>query len=31
MAHEGVPLVVIQRQLGHAKSRHHERLPTGHR
>jgi len=32
MAHEGVSLVVIQRQLGqHAKSRDHLDLPPGHR
>ena len=31
MAHEGVPLVVIQRQLGHSKSRDHFDLPPGDR
>jgi integrase len=31
MAREGVPLVVIQRQLGHSNPRHHLCLPPGHR
>ena len=31
MAREGVPLIVIQRQLGHNKPRHHLRLPARHR
>ena len=31
MAREGVPLIVIQRQLGHRKPRHHLRLPARHR
>ncbi|MDA8069489.1 MAG: site-specific integrase [Actinomycetota bacterium] len=31
MAHEGVPLVVIQRQLGTCQPGHHQHLPAGHR
>jgi len=31
MAHEGVPLVVIQRQLGHAKPQRHLDPPAGNR
>jgi hypothetical protein len=31
MAREGVPLIVIQRQLGHSKPRDHLGLPAGHR
>ncbi len=31
MSREGVPLLVIQRQLGHANLRTHLRLPTRHR
>ena len=31
MAREGVPLIVIQRQLGHTEPWHHLDLPAGHR
>jgi hypothetical protein len=31
MAHEGVPLIAIQRQLGHSNLRHHLDLPPRHR
>jgi integrase len=31
MAREGVPLMVIQRQLGHTNPRHHLELSAGHR
>jgi integrase len=31
MAHEGVPLVVIQRHLWACQPGHHQRLPAGHR